>query len=106
MYVNILPICYYLHQYYELQVCLCVMLSHPQVHPNHTRPPHLKLKHFEFAGRLVGKCLYESAMGTPLLVKARFTRSFLAQIIGLRINYRVCASSSHRPSTCTPCHAL
>lgn len=28
-------------------------------------------------------------MGNTLFVKARFTRSFLAQLIGLRINYRV-----------------
>ncbi|CAH0777685.1 unnamed protein product [Bemisia tabaci] len=33
------------------------------VHPNTKRPPHLKLKHYEFAGRVVGKCLYESALG-------------------------------------------
>ena len=60
-----------------------------QVHPSNHRPSHLKLKHFEFAGKVVGKCLYESAVGNPMLVKARFTRSFLAQIIGLRINYQV-----------------
>ncbi len=62
-----------------------------QVHPNHSskRPASLKLKHFYFAGKVVGKCLYESAMGNSLLVKARFTRSFLAQLIGLRINYKV-----------------
>ncbi len=60
-----------------------------QVHPNHLRPSHLKLKHYEFAGRVVGKCLFESAMGNAMLVKARFTRSFLAQIIGLRIHHKV-----------------
>ena len=59
------------------------------MHPSHDRPDHLQLKHFEFAGKVVGKCLYESAHGNPLMVKARFTRSFLAQIIGLRINYKV-----------------
>ena len=61
------------------------------VHPNPLRPPHLKLKHYEFAGRLVGKCLYESALGGKfhLTVRARFTRSFLAQIIGLRVHYSV-----------------
>ncbi|XP_046612589.1 apoptosis-resistant E3 ubiquitin protein ligase 1 isoform X2 [Neodiprion virginianus] len=60
------------------------------VHPNNKRPPHLKLKHFEFAGRVVGKCLYESALGGSYrqLVRARFTRSFLAQIIGLRVHYK------------------
>ncbi|XP_039284139.1 apoptosis-resistant E3 ubiquitin protein ligase 1 isoform X3 [Nilaparvata lugens] len=60
------------------------------VHPNAKRPAHLKLKHYEFAGRLVGKCLYESALGGGYrqLVRARFTRSFLAQLIGLRVHYK------------------
>ncbi|CAH0692663.1 unnamed protein product [Chilo suppressalis] len=60
------------------------------VHPNPARPPHLKLKYFELAGKLVGKCLYESALGGPYrqLVRARLTRSFLAQIIGLRVHYK------------------
>lgn len=61
------------------------------VHPNPNRPSHLKLKHFEFAGKIVGKCLYESALGGTYrqLVRARFTRSFLAQLIGLRVHYKV-----------------
>ncbi|XP_054264411.1 apoptosis-resistant E3 ubiquitin protein ligase 1-like [Macrosteles quadrilineatus] len=60
------------------------------VHPNAKRPPNLKLKHYEFAGRVVGKCLYESALGGGYrqLVRARFTRSFLAQLIGLRVHYK------------------
>ncbi|XP_026463622.1 apoptosis-resistant E3 ubiquitin protein ligase 1 [Ctenocephalides felis] len=62
------------------------------VHPNGSqqRPPHLKLKHFEFAGRIVGKCLYESALGGTYrqLVRGRFSRSFLAQLIGLRVHYK------------------
>uniref|UniRef100_A0A3B5LTY4 HECT-type E3 ubiquitin transferase n=2 Tax=Xiphophorus couchianus TaxID=32473 RepID=A0A3B5LTY4_9TELE len=60
------------------------------VHPNADRPAHLRLKMYEFAGRVVGKCLYESALGGAYkqLVRARFTRSFLAQIIGLRMNYK------------------
>ncbi|XP_055916662.1 apoptosis-resistant E3 ubiquitin protein ligase 1 isoform X2 [Eupeodes corollae] len=60
------------------------------VHPNPHRPSHLKLKHFEFAGKIVGKCLYESALGGSYrqLVRARFTRSFLAQLIGLRVHYK------------------
>ncbi|XP_046663989.1 apoptosis-resistant E3 ubiquitin protein ligase 1 [Homalodisca vitripennis] len=60
------------------------------VHPNAKRPPTLKLKHYEFAGRVVGKCLYESALGGGYrqLVRARFTRSFLAQLIGLRVHYK------------------
>lgn len=44
---------------------------------------------FEFAGRVVGKCLYETANDNVRLVKARFTRSFLAQLLGLRIMYLV-----------------
>lgn len=70
------------------------------VHPNPKRPPHLKLKHYEFAGRIVGKCLYESALGGSYrqLVRARFTRSFLAQIIGLRVHYKVIQISFEFPS--------
>nr|XP_002122623.3 apoptosis-resistant E3 ubiquitin protein ligase 1 [Ciona intestinalis] len=45
----------------------------------------VKIKHFEFAGKLVGKCLLESAVGGEYArqVTARFARSFLAQLIGL-----------------------
>lgn len=57
-----------------------------------------QLKHFEFAGRVVGKCLYESALGGAYrqLVRARLARSFLAQIIGLRVHYKVTMDSSDR----------
>lgn len=50
----------------------------------------MKLRHYEFAGKVVGKCLYESALGGSYrqLVRARFTRSFLAQVIGLRVHYK------------------
>lgn len=60
------------------------------VHPNPNRTPNLKLKYFEFAGKIVGKCLYESALGGSYrqLVRARFSRSFLAQLIGLRVHYK------------------
>uniref|UniRef100_A0A8C4WWT8 HECT-type E3 ubiquitin transferase n=2 Tax=Eptatretus burgeri TaxID=7764 RepID=A0A8C4WWT8_EPTBU len=60
------------------------------VHPNPDHPTHLQLKTFEFAGRIVGKCLYETALGAASrqLVHARFTRSFLAQLIGLPMHYR------------------
>ncbi|CRK94157.1 CLUMA_CG007676, isoform A [Clunio marinus] len=60
------------------------------VHPNPCRPSNLKLKYYEFAGKVVGKCLYESALGSSYrqLVRARFTRSFLAQLIGLRVHYK------------------
>jgi apoptosis-resistant E3 ubiquitin protein ligase 1 len=30
------------------------------VHPNPNRPSHLKLKYYEFAGKIVGKCLQSS----------------------------------------------
>ncbi|KAG8562140.1 hypothetical protein GDO81_015601 [Engystomops pustulosus] len=60
------------------------------VHPNPCRPPGLRIKLYEFAGRVVGKCLFESSQGGGYeqLVRARFTRSFLAQIIGLRMHYK------------------
>lgn len=60
------------------------------VHPNPRRPAHLKLKHYEYAGRIVSKCLYESSLGSGYrqLVRARFSRSFLAQLIGLRVHYK------------------
>ncbi|KAI1295618.1 Apoptosis-resistant E3 ubiquitin protein ligase 1 [Halotydeus destructor] len=60
------------------------------VHPNPRRSNHLKLKYYEYAGKIVGKCLYESALGSTYrqLVKARFSRSFLAQLIGLRVHYK------------------
>ncbi len=62
-----------------------------QVLPNSDRTTYLKPKYYEFAGRIVGKCLYESALGGTYrqLVKAKFARSFLAQLIGLRVNYKV-----------------
>lgn len=67
------------------------------VHPNPEarQDPRWKGKNYdrvwEFAGKVVGKCLFESAMGGPfkLHVKAKFTRSFLAQIVGLKPNYMV-----------------
>ncbi|XP_069805813.1 apoptosis-resistant E3 ubiquitin protein ligase 1 [Dendropsophus ebraccatus] len=61
------------------------------VHPNPCRPPGVRLKLYEFAGRVVGKCLFESSQGGGYeqLVRARFTRSFLAQIIGLRMHYKI-----------------
>lgn len=64
--------------------------SQSMVHPNPRRRVDLKMKYYEFAGKVVGKCLYESSLGRPYrqLVKARFSRSFLAQLIGLRVNYK------------------
>eukprot|EP00731_Ephydatia_muelleri_P028073 Em0019g946a len=56
------------------------------VHPSSRRyrPPNLDLAHYRFAGRIVGKCIVESAFGKPLVAKARFTRSFLVQLMGLK----------------------
>ncbi|GIY39738.1 apoptosis-resistant E3 ubiquitin protein ligase 1 [Caerostris extrusa] len=63
-------------------------LVHPN--PSHKRPAYLKLKYYEFAGKIVGKCLYESSLGSSYrqLVKAKFSRSFLAQLIGLSVHYK------------------
>ena len=50
-----------------------------------------KLKWFEFAGQMVAKCLNECACGPDRqqFIKARFTRSFLAQILGLGVSWKV-----------------
>ena len=80
--------------------CYLLILDYPyttislfffQSYPNPTRPSRLKLKYYEFAGRVVGKCIFESSCSAirRLNVKARFMRSFLAQLIGLRVNYKV-----------------
>ena len=60
------------------------------VHPNPNCPTHLLLKMCEFAGHLVGKCLYESCLegAYKQLVWACFTCSFLAQIIVLNMHYK------------------
>ncbi|CAL1527790.1 unnamed protein product, partial [Lymnaea stagnalis] len=58
------------------------------VHPNPKHPPDKKVKLYEFAGKIVGKCLIESSAKRTQLVKAKFTRSFLAQLIGLRVTYK------------------
>lgn len=49
-----------------------------------------QLKKYEFAGLIVGKCLYESCLGNQyrLNVKANFARSFLAQMLGKPVTYR------------------
>ena len=53
------------------------------------RPPGVDLSYYTFAGRIVGKCILECALGTPQLTKARFTRSFLVQILGLKVTSQV-----------------
>ena len=57
--------------------------------PNPHPPSHIKLKHYRMAGKLVGKALYESAMGDTyrLNLNARLARSFLAQMIGIGTHY-------------------
>ena len=59
------------------------------VGPNPFPPSHVKLKHFRLAGKLVGKALYESAMGDTyrLNLNAQLSRSFLAQIIGVGTHF-------------------
>lgn len=58
------------------------------VHPCRAslRPPNIDLSYYKFTGKIVGKCIVECALGKPLLTKARFTRSFLVQILGLKVN--------------------
>ncbi|KAI6657993.1 Apoptosis-resistant E3 ubiquitin protein ligase 1 isoform X2 [Oopsacas minuta] len=59
--------------------------ANPLSHPN----PAIDLKQSEqvyiLIGRLIGKCLIESACGNPIFLEARLTRSFLAQLLGLRV---------------------
>ena len=59
------------------------------VGPNPFPPSHVKLKHFRMAGKLVGKALYESAMGDTyrLNLNALLCKSFLAQIIGIGTHF-------------------
>ena len=63
------------------------------VHPNpvHCRSSYWKLYHYHLAGNIVGKCMFETACGESYkqMVNGRFSRSFLAQIIGLQPSYRV-----------------
>ena len=57
------------------------------VHPNRVLQPGISMATFQFAGKLVGKAMYESAHGRKVNLPARFTRSFLASLLGLRSNY-------------------
>lgn len=63
------------------------------VHPNPAgnRTIHWPLKYYELAGKIVGKCLFETAIGSSnqQMVNGRFSKSFLAQVLGLRPSYRV-----------------
>ena len=63
------------------------------VHPNPSskRLSSFKLSYYEIAGKIVGKCLLESSDSdrSMHMISARFSRSFLAQLIGLRVHYKV-----------------
>ena len=62
--------------------------ANPLSHPN----PAIDTKQHEqiyiLIGQIIAKCLIESAYNNPIFLDARLTRSFLAQLLGLR----VCAS--------------
>lgn len=82
---------------------LCKKMFHPDaglfasveekseaVYPNPRPPPDVRAKMYKFAGRIVGKCLYESAHGLSYRqhLPARLAKSFLAQLVGLRVHYK------------------
>lgn len=58
--------------------------------PNPCSTSGSKMKYFEFAGKLVGKCLLDSCFERDQVkyITARFGRSFLAQIIGLAVTFK------------------
>ena len=65
------------------------------VHPN--PDPKVSRKLYKFAGKVVGKCLSEGpAYGDAyrLLMPVRLTKSFLAQVVGLRVHYKHFAQDS------------
>jgi len=59
------------------------------VHLNPNPPPHIKPKHYTLAGLVVGKCLYESAMGSTYRqnLNAKLSTSLLAKMIGVDCHY-------------------
>ena len=87
-------------EWFEL---LCRRLLHPElglfvsiednseaVFPNPRPPQEVRMKMYKFAGHVVGKCLYESAHGRTYAqhLPARLAKSFLAQLVGLRVHYK------------------
>lgn len=58
------------------------------VGPNPFPPPWIKQKHYRLAGKLIGKALYESAIGETyrLNLNARLAQSLLAQVIGVGVH--------------------
>ena len=62
----------------------------PAMMPNPHPPPDVRTKQmFKFAGKLVGKILYENAFGVSYRqhLPVRLAKSFLAQLVGLRVSY-------------------
>jgi hypothetical protein len=62
------------------------------VHPNASRDGRKwTLKHYELAGKVVGKCVFETAVGGyyKQMVNGKFSRSFLAQIVGYGVHHKV-----------------
>lgn len=45
------------------------------------------LQLLEFAGKIVGKCLYDSVVYAPTMINARFTSSFYKLILDLPLHY-------------------
>ncbi|CAG7718986.1 unnamed protein product [Allacma fusca] len=70
----------------------CSLGNSRLVHPNDSqkRSSQLKMYHYQLAGNIVGKCMFETACGDSYkqMVNGRFSRSFLAQILGLPPTYR------------------
>ena len=62
--------------------------ANPLSHPNPAMDPKQHEQIYILIGQIIGKCLIESAYDNPIFLDARLTRSFLAQLLGLR----VCAS--------------
>lgn len=60
-----------------------------QVHPNHTKTSKESLKLFKLCGRIVGKCVFESAWGDQHLLNLKLTCSFFGLLLGLKPNYKV-----------------
>eukprot|EP00794_Sanderia_malayensis_P020096 gene20096-22066_t len=59
------------------------------IHPNPFRPEEFKtLKYYEFAGKMIGKILIDCALNNGQCVRARFSRSFLSQILGFGVSWK------------------
>lgn len=55
----------------------------PAIHPR----PSKDLANFEFAGRVLAKCLYDTILYDPSLVNVHFSRSFYKKMLDLPIHY-------------------